>query len=155
MTLDPRRPFSPSSLAERWQCSEQHVRNLISSGRLSGFRFGKMYRVSADEVDRYEGMPPRQMLESEAERIEPQAAVMRLAPERPAPVEFATRQSKSPDWPQAMKRKTAAAYCDLTETAFAQEVSSRRLPQPAILGGQEHWHRQAIDEALCHLFSDP
>lgn len=54
-------------------------------------------------------------------------------------------------WPQAMKRKTAAAYLDMSEAAFEREVFQGRLPASFVLGGREHWLRDAIDRALDHL----
>lgn len=53
-----------------------------------------------------------------------------------------------PYWPQAMKRSTAASYCDMSEAAFLREVASGRLPQPVTFGGREHWHRPALDAAI-------
>lgn len=53
--------------------------------------------------------------------------------------------------PAAMKRATAAAYCDLTVPAFEREVAAGRLPQPIMLGGTLHWRQAAIDAALAGL----
>jgi predicted DNA-binding transcriptional regulator AlpA len=55
---------------------------------------------------------------------------------------------QAPDWPQAMRRKTAAAYLDLSERAFLREIAAGRLPAPITLGGRDHWHRPAIDRAI-------
>jgi predicted DNA-binding transcriptional regulator AlpA len=52
------------------------------------------------------------------------------------------------NWPGMMKRKTAAAYCDLSEAAFEREVIAGRLPASVMLGGREHWRKEAIDRAL-------
>ncbi len=47
--------YRPSDLAERWACSEQHVRNMIRDGRLSAFRVGsKLIRISEDAVKEFE-----------------------------------------------------------------------------------------------------
>ena len=47
--------FTPSSLAQRWECSERHVRNLISSGELPSFRLGgKLLRIRREDVERFE-----------------------------------------------------------------------------------------------------
>lgn len=54
-------------------------------------------------------------------------------------------------WPHMMKRATAAAYCDLTESAFNGEVASGRLPGSVNLGGREHWFRPALDKALARI----
>ena len=51
-------------------------------------------------------------------------------------------------WPRMMKRKTAAEYCDLSESAFEREVLAGRLPCAIVLGGRDHWDRFALDTAL-------
>jgi len=62
-----------------------------------------------------------------------------------------TRIERIPDWPAMMLRKTAAAYCELSEAAFEREIASGVLPMPVILGGKPHWHRDQIDEHLANL----
>lgn len=57
-------------------------------------------------------------------------------------------------WPRMMKRKTAAEYCDLSESAFENEVAQGRLPSPIMLGGREHWSQLALDRALAILTGD-
>jgi hypothetical protein len=52
------------------------------------------------------------------------------------------------DWPAMMKTDTAARYCDLSRSAFLGEVARGRLPTPVTLGGKDHWHRPALDNAL-------
>ena len=47
-------PYSPETLAERWGCSAQKIRNMIHAGELAGFRLGKLIRIPASEVERYE-----------------------------------------------------------------------------------------------------
>lgn len=59
-----------------------------------------------------------------------------------------------PAWPVMMKRKTAAAYCDMTEAAFEREVSAGRLPMPVMFGGRDHWRKEAIDKALDYITGD-
>lgn len=56
-----------------------------------------------------------------------------------------------PDWPRMLGRTMAAAYCGLTASKFEQEVSAARLPLPVKLGGEDHWCRQKLDEALDRL----
>lgn len=56
-----------------------------------------------------------------------------------------------PYWPRSMKRATAAAYCDLSESAFEREVFAGRLPASVKLGGREHWDIKALDKALDKL----
>lgn len=47
--------FTPASLAERWDCSERHIRNLISSGELRCFRLGKkLFRIRRQDVENFE-----------------------------------------------------------------------------------------------------
>jgi len=41
-------------------------------------------------------------------------------------------------WPQLMKRKTAAAYCDMSEAAFEREVLAGRFPAAFVIGGRDH-----------------
>lgn len=54
-------------------------------------------------------------------------------------------------WPRTMKRARAAAYCDLSESAFEREVLEGRLPQPVKLGNRDHWCKNALDAALDHI----
>lgn len=56
-----------------------------------------------------------------------------------------------PDWPAAMKRATAAAYCDMSIASFDREVALGRFPSPIRLGGLDHWTRNAIDQQLDQL----
>ena len=49
------RPYTPATLAERWECSETTVRALIKSGRLRAFKLaGKLYRIRPEEVEAFE-----------------------------------------------------------------------------------------------------
>lgn len=53
-------------------------------------------------------------------------------------------------WPMMMQRKTAAAYCDLTEVAFEREVTAGRdLCQRCL--GSNHWHREALDKEIARI----
>ena len=47
-------PFTTASLAKRWQCSDQHIRDLIDQGALGAFRLGRLIRIPAAEVARVE-----------------------------------------------------------------------------------------------------
>lgn len=50
-----RAAWTPRELADRWQCSERHVRNLINRGELRAFRLGgKLVRVRHEDVERFE-----------------------------------------------------------------------------------------------------
>jgi len=48
------RIYTPSTLAIRWQCSERHIRNLISHGDLKSFKLGKLLRITKQAVEEYE-----------------------------------------------------------------------------------------------------
>lgn len=49
------RPLLPRQVAERWGCSERHVRNLIAAGQLRYFRLGgRLLRIPASAVEEYE-----------------------------------------------------------------------------------------------------
>lgn len=54
-------------------------------------------------------------------------------------------------WPGMMRRKTAAAYCDMSEAAFEREIVAGRLPAGIMFGGREHWRKDAIDAAFDRL----
>lgn len=62
-----------------------------------------------------------------------------------------TARHALPDWPRMMKRRTAAAYLDLSEAELEREVAAGRLPVPVQLGKAEHWDRGALDKALEYL----
>jgi hypothetical protein len=55
LLVPPAKPFTPKSLAARWECSEQHIRDLITGGDVRAFRLGSLLRISAAEVWRIEG----------------------------------------------------------------------------------------------------
>lgn len=46
--------YTPATLAERWQCSEQHIRKMIDAGHITDFRIGTLLRIRGAEVERYE-----------------------------------------------------------------------------------------------------
>ena len=47
-------PLTVADLACRWQCSAQHIRDLIQKRELSCFRAGRLIRIPAAEVVRFE-----------------------------------------------------------------------------------------------------
>lgn len=49
-----RPPFTPETLAERWGCSGETVRQMVRSGQLPGFRVGRMIRISVIAVEEHE-----------------------------------------------------------------------------------------------------
>lgn len=51
---EPSRPFTPETLAERWLCSAETVRQLVNQGRLRAFRVGRMIRIPLVAVEEYE-----------------------------------------------------------------------------------------------------
>ena len=48
------KPFSPETLAERWDCSAEKVRLMCRNGVVASFRLGKLIRIPASEVERIE-----------------------------------------------------------------------------------------------------
>lgn len=46
--------YSPRTLAAEWDCTERHIRNLITSGYLKAFRVGTLLRISTQEAREYE-----------------------------------------------------------------------------------------------------
>ena len=51
------KPYTPETLADRWCCSSEKVRQMIHSGELVGFRLGKFIRIPSIEVERFECVP--------------------------------------------------------------------------------------------------
>ena len=58
-----------------------------------------------------------------------------------------------PDWPELMRQRTAAAYLDLSESAFIREVYRGILPYPIVLGGRQSWSRQELDSSIAKLLA--
>lgn len=56
-------------------------------------------------------------------------------------------------WPALMLRRTAAEYCDMSEPAFEREVTAGRFPGPFLIGGKDHWRKDALDAAIARLGS--
>ncbi|WP_349252166.1 excisionase family DNA-binding protein [Actibacterium sp. MT2.3-13A] len=52
LDLSPR--YTPKTLAERWSCSSETVRQLCKSGQLESFRVGRQFRIPAHKVEEYE-----------------------------------------------------------------------------------------------------
>jgi excisionase family DNA binding protein len=48
------RPLTPENLGLRWGCSAEKIRQMFHHGELAGFRLGKLIRIPAVEVERYE-----------------------------------------------------------------------------------------------------
>lgn len=87
-------PFSVKTLAERWNCSQGHVRGLVKSGKLRSFSLGgKLVRISAEEVEKWEnqstGLPESTDAISSSGTKEAADNAVRLArmiKDRPRPV---------------------------------------------------------------------
>lgn len=78
------RPLLPRQVAERWGCSERHVRNLIAAGQLRHFRLGgRLLRIPASAVEEYE-------------RHQSVEAVPTTAPSSPADAVFAAVRKRRP-----------------------------------------------------------
>lgn len=48
------RPFSPETLADRWGCSPDKIRGMCKAGEIASFRLGRLIRIPASEVERFE-----------------------------------------------------------------------------------------------------
>lgn len=46
--------YCPSTLAERWLCSDEKIRQMCRNGEIKALRFGKLIRIPASEVARLE-----------------------------------------------------------------------------------------------------
>ena len=46
--------FTCDTLAKRWDCSAQHIRNLVNCGDLPAFRIGRLIRIRVETVLAYE-----------------------------------------------------------------------------------------------------
>ena len=44
------RYWTVSEIADRWQCSDRHVRRLIASGQLTAHKFGRLVRVGEADL---------------------------------------------------------------------------------------------------------
>ena len=41
-------PFTPETLAQRWHCTAQHIRDMIDRKELPAFRAGRLWRITAE-----------------------------------------------------------------------------------------------------------
>src|SRR4051812_15721836 len=48
------RPLTVKELAERWQCSDGHIYNMIKSRQLPHFKIGQLIRIAASQVEKIE-----------------------------------------------------------------------------------------------------
>jgi len=56
-------------------------------------------------------------------------------------------------WPAAMTRKTVLEYLEIGEASLEREIIAGRLPSAVMIGGRQHWHKDAIDKALERIAS--
>src|SRR6266436_4710151 len=72
---DARRPYSPARLAERWECTPEHIMKLCRAGDLRAFKLGpKLWRIPVSEVERWESgaaipTPPPPVIEERSAPI--------------------------------------------------------------------------------------
>lgn len=57
-----------------------------------------------------------------------------------------------PDWPARMSEKLAAAYLDISPSAFRDRVRSHNYPQPRRDGGRVYWARMQLDQFVASQF---
>lgn len=48
------KPFTPETLAKRWECSPRHIRKLTTKGTIPHFKLGELIRIPAEAVERIE-----------------------------------------------------------------------------------------------------
>lgn len=48
------RAYTVETLAEHWYCSRDVVYDMIRQGKIKAFKVGRVLRISAEEVARYE-----------------------------------------------------------------------------------------------------
>ena len=148
--------FPPShslgSKAKRWLGSE--IQGWIDS-RVAAAPQAEPWKPPPPPVQRVgeKKLPPLVPNKKGAEAAAKVAGVVGIAiPEGEAPSdrEIALR---FPDWPEMMRQRTAAAYLDLSESAFIREVYRGTLPGPVVLGGRQSWSRQQLDGAIARLLT--
>src|SRR3546814_14487305 len=59
---------------------------------------------------------------------------------------------KLPYWPAMMLRKTAMAYCDMSEVAFLREVATGVFPNQIKVGARLYWSRNQHDAEIDQAF---
>lgn len=134
MTEPPNKPqaFTPAMLAERWGCSERHIRKMISTGDLPAFRVGKLLRVRRDVV---EGLDPAQERDRETKMPSKTADAFAYPP-------------------RGMSREEAARYIGVGTTKFDEMVADESMPKPKRIDGRVIWDRIALDAAFSDLPHD-
>jgi hypothetical protein len=90
---------------------------MLERGDLKGFRHGKMWRIPYAEVAQFEGESEAPELEAVSQPNKPKVSQREVIHAAPTLLTYG--------WPQAMKRRTAAAYCDISVAAFNAAVSNQ------------------------------
>lgn len=99
---DPARPYTPETLAEHWDCSPRHIRNMIREGELPAFRLGgKLLRIRPEDVEAYECQQIGASSDTEASTASP-------GPTQSAPQDDGVISLER----QTQKRRTAAPRLD-------------------------------------------
>ncbi|TMV85536.1 helix-turn-helix domain-containing protein [Thioclava sp. BHET1] len=52
--MTPAYPYTPDSLADRWGCSAETIRQMAKRGDLPFFKVGRMFRIPVGAVEKYE-----------------------------------------------------------------------------------------------------
>ena len=148
-------PYKPGGLSSRW--SEAEVREWLAAvlAQRSGDPDRKAWTVPPPphHIIGEKPRPPLASAEKAAEIAAQIAGVVGIKADPASPVPDDDIALRFPDWPEMMRRRTAAAYLDLTESAFIQEVGRNTLPPPILLGGRKSWSRQQIDRAIAKLLA--
>ncbi len=124
--------FTPKTLAQRWNCSERHIRKMIENGELQAFRVGKLVRIRRDVVE-------------ERDPARPPTEIPDMVPKISDAFSYP---------PRGMSREEAARYVGVGTTKFDELVADRRMPNPKRIDGRVVWDRTALDAAFTDLPSD-
>lgn len=57
--------YSPETLAQHWNCNPATVRKLCAEKKLEHFRLGKLYRIKASHVSKYECLMSQSVVSAE------------------------------------------------------------------------------------------
>lgn len=94
------RVFTPEQVAAMWQCSSNHVRNLIHRGELRAFRLGgRLFRIPAEAIQEFE-----------AAKAEEQSSLSvpvtpKLTPYDPSPIVIVHSREREPHIPKPAAEK--------------------------------------------------
>ena len=126
MNAERDKPLTIAEIAERWDCSQETVRNLVKSGKLPGFREGRMMRV-----------PLRYVLEMEAGG-NPKAKPAQWRPPNDSEI-----------WHLFVERANALEEAKRLRGLLEEMQSQRTLPKPTIDGVERdkylEWARERVD----------